>query len=62
MWGQITTHVALQGGALTQHKRHFVLTGIFLTPVVLSEGSPFFFKKKKKKKATDARETIDCTH
>ena len=48
--GQITTRVALQGGALTQHTRHFVLTGIFFAPGVLSEGSPFFLRKKKKKK------------
>ena len=26
--GQITTRVALQGGALTQHTRHFVFTGM----------------------------------
>ena len=42
--GQKTTHLALQGGALTQYRRKFVLTCIFRPPVVLSEG---FLKKKR---------------
>ena len=42
----MTHYLALQGGAFTQHKRHFVLTGS--EPVVLSEGSPLEKEKKEK--------------
>ena len=42
--GQITAHVAPQGGALNQHIRHFVLTGVISYAGSADWGLPFLFR------------------